>query len=115
MRVLGLETSCDETAAAVVEDGRILSNIVSSQIHLHRQYKGIVPELASRAHLQKIAPVIEAACAAAGNKKLDAVAYTRGPGLMGPLLVGKVAAQTLASLRLSLGWHQSFRGPHFCR
>jgi N6-L-threonylcarbamoyladenine synthase len=96
MRVLGIETSCDETAAAVVENGKILSNVVSSQIHLHRRYKGIVPELASRAHLQKIAPVIEAALAQAGGKRLDAVAFTQGPGLMGPLLVGKVAAQTLA-------------------
>ncbi|MEK7857924.1 MAG: tRNA (adenosine(37)-N6)-threonylcarbamoyltransferase complex transferase subunit TsaD [Elusimicrobiota bacterium] len=98
MRVLGIETSCDETAAAVVEDGRVLSNVVSSQIHLHRRYQGIVPELASRAHLQKIAPVIEAALAGAAGRPIDAVAYTRGPGLMGPLLVGKVAAQTLAGL-----------------
>ena len=99
MRVLGIETSCDETAAAVVEDGRrVLSNVVSSQVHLHRRYRGIVPELASRAHLQKIAPVIEAALDVAGGAPLDAVAYTRGPGLMGPLLVGKVAAQTLARL-----------------
>lgn len=96
MRVLGIETSCDETAASLVEDGRILSNVVSSQIHLHREYQGIVPELASRAHLQKIAGVIEAALGPGG--KVDAVAYTRGPGLMGPLLVGKVAAQTLSEL-----------------
>jgi N6-L-threonylcarbamoyladenine synthase len=97
LRVLGIETSCDETAAAVVENGsKVLSNVVSSQIHLHRQFSGIVPELASRAHLQKIAGVIEAACMGAG--RLDAVAYTQGPGLMGPLLVGKVAAQTLAHI-----------------
>lgn len=96
MRVLGIETSCDETAAAVVEDGRILSNVVSSQIHLHRRYRGIVPELASRAHLQKIAPIIDAALDEADCRQLDAVAFTQGPGLMGPLLVGKVAAQTLA-------------------
>ncbi|MBI5631032.1 MAG: tRNA (adenosine(37)-N6)-threonylcarbamoyltransferase complex transferase subunit TsaD [Elusimicrobia bacterium] len=96
MRILGIETSCDETAAAVVENGRVLSNVVSSQIRLHRQYRGIVPELASRAHLQKIAPVIEAALG--GVSRLDAVAYTQGPGLMGPLLVGKVAAQALAQL-----------------
>jgi N6-L-threonylcarbamoyladenine synthase len=69
---------------------------VSSQLHLHRKYQGIVPELASRAHLQKIADVIDQARADAGARSLDAVAYTRGPGLMGPLLVGKVAAQTLA-------------------
>jgi N6-L-threonylcarbamoyladenine synthase len=97
MRVLGIETSCDETAAALVEDGRrILSNVVSSQVHLHREYHGIVPELASRAHLQKIAPVIELALGR--YESIDAVAYTQGPGLMGPLLVGKVAAQTLAHL-----------------
>ena len=96
MRVLGIETSCDETAAAVVDDEKsLLSNVVSSQLHLHRRYQGIVPELASRAHLQKIAEVIDQARVDAGGKPLDAVAYTRGPGLMGPLLVGKVAAQTL--------------------
>lgn len=99
LRILGIETSCDETAAAVVEDGRIiLSNVISSQVPLHRKYQGIVPELASRAHLQKIASVITAAREEAGGQRLDAVAYTRGPGLMGPLLVGKVAAATLAGL-----------------
>ena len=98
-RVLGIETSCDETAAALVEGGRILSNVVSSQVALHEKYRGIVPELASRAHLQKISGVLEAALAGSGAKGLDCVAYTRGPGLMGPLLVGKVAAQTLAWLR----------------
>ncbi len=99
MKILGIETSCDETAAAVVEDGRrILSNVVSSQLHLHRKYRGIVPELASRAHLQKIASVIESARVESGGGRLDAVAYTQGPGLLGPLLVGKVAAQTLAHI-----------------
>jgi N6-L-threonylcarbamoyladenine synthase len=98
LRVLGIETSCDETAAAVVEDGKLLSNVVSSQIHLHEKFRGIVPELASRAHLQKIAPVIAAAWQEAGGKPLDGVAYTRGPGLMGPLLVGKVAAQALSQV-----------------
>ncbi len=100
MRVLGIETSCDETAAAVVEDGRrLLSNVISSQVELHRRYRGIVPELASRAHLQKISQVIEAALEEAGGRPPDAVAFTRGPGLMGSLLVGKVAAQTLAVLQ----------------
>lgn len=99
MRVLGIETSCDETAAAVVEDGRrLVSNVISSQVDLHRRYRGIVPELASRAHLQKIAQVTAAALDAAGGRPPDAVAYTRGPGLMGSLLVGKVAAQTLSLL-----------------
>ena len=91
MRVLGIETTCDETAAAVVEDGRILSNIVSSQIRLHRRYRGVVPELAARAHLQRIGQVVEAALREAGGRP-DAVAFARGPGLMGPLLVGKMAA-----------------------
>ncbi|MBI4377203.1 MAG: tRNA (adenosine(37)-N6)-threonylcarbamoyltransferase complex transferase subunit TsaD [Elusimicrobia bacterium] len=98
VRVLGIETSCDETAAAVVESGRLRSNIVSSQLHLHRRFEGIVPELASRAHLQKIAGVIDASLRESGSRKLDAVAFTQGPGLLGPLLVGKVAAQTLAHL-----------------
>lgn len=99
MKILGIETSCDETAAAVVaDDSRILANVVSSQIELHRLYRGIVPELASRAHLRKIAPVVEEALHDAGLSRPDAVAYTRGPGLLGPLLVGKVAAQTLAYL-----------------
>lgn len=99
MKVLGIETSCDETAAAVVQDGRrILSNVVSSQVLLHKEYRGIVPELASRAHLQKIASVIEAALRISGGPSVDAVACTQGPGLMGPLLVGKVAAQTLAHI-----------------
>jgi len=89
MRVLGIETSCDETAAGVVEDGRILSNVVSSQIRLHRRFHGVVPELAARAHLQRIGEVVEAAL---GGRTVDAVAFARGPGLMGPLLVGKMAA-----------------------
>jgi len=96
MRVLGIETSCDETAAAVLENGRILSNVVSSQIALHREFNGVVPELAARAHLQRIYPVIDAARRQAGGKNIHAVAYTRGPGLLGPLLVGKVAAQAIS-------------------
>ncbi|MDE2491632.1 MAG: tRNA (adenosine(37)-N6)-threonylcarbamoyltransferase complex transferase subunit TsaD [Elusimicrobia bacterium] len=98
MRVLGLETSCDDTSAAVVEDGRLRSNVVSSQIALHRPFRGVVPELASRAHLANLVPVVERALAEAGRGRIDAVAFTRGPGLMGPLLVGKVAGQTLARL-----------------
>ena len=98
MIVLGIETSCDDTSAAVVENGRLRSNVVSSQTALHRPFRGVVPELASRAHLANLMPAVERALAEAGGKKIDAVAYTRGPGLMGPLLVGKVAAQTLARL-----------------
>jgi N6-L-threonylcarbamoyladenine synthase len=89
MRILGIETSCDETAAGVVEDGCILSNVVSSQIRLHRRFHGVVPELAARAHLQRIGEVVEDAL---GGREVDAVAFARGPGLMGPLLVGKMAA-----------------------
>ena len=98
MRILGLETSCDDTSAAVVENGRLRSNIVSSQTALHRPYRGVVPELAARAHLDNLMPAVARALKDAGPGKLDAVAYTRGPGLMGPLLIGKVAAQTLARL-----------------
>ena len=98
MRILGLETSCDDTSAAVVENGRLRSNVVSSQTALHRPYRGVVPELAARAHLSLLMPAVERALKNAGPGKIDAVAYTRGPGLMGPLLIGKVAAQTLARL-----------------
>ncbi|MFA6316783.1 MAG: tRNA (adenosine(37)-N6)-threonylcarbamoyltransferase complex transferase subunit TsaD [Elusimicrobiota bacterium] len=96
--VLGIETSCDETAAAVVAGGRVLSSVVSSQIRLHRRFHGVVPELASRAHLQKIAAVVDRALADAGVARTDAVAFTRGPGLVGSLLVGRVAAETLSRL-----------------
>ncbi len=98
MRILGLETSCDDTSAAVVENGRVRSNVVSSQTALHAPYRGVVPELASRAHLDNLMPAVCRALSIAGPGKLDAVAYTRGPGLMGPLLIGKVAAQTLARI-----------------
>ncbi|HEX4048935.1 MAG TPA: tRNA (adenosine(37)-N6)-threonylcarbamoyltransferase complex transferase subunit TsaD, partial [Elusimicrobiota bacterium] len=87
MRVLGIETSCDDTSAAVVEDGKVRSSVVSSQTALHRPFRGVVPELASRAHLSNLVPVVERALAGAGRGAVDAVAFTRGPGLMGPLLV----------------------------
>lgn len=98
-RVLGIETSCDETAAAVVADGRrILSNVVASQAQLHSAYGGVVPELASRHHVEAIAPVVEAAMAEAGTRfdELAAVAVTQGPGLVGSLLVGLQAAKAIA-------------------
>ena len=98
MRVLGIETSCDDTSAAVVSDGRLLSSVVSSQTALHRPFRGVVPELAARAHLSNLVGVVERALAEAGRGRIDAVAFTRGPGLMGPLLIGKVAGQTLARL-----------------
>ncbi|HOU13866.1 MAG TPA: tRNA (adenosine(37)-N6)-threonylcarbamoyltransferase complex transferase subunit TsaD [Anaerolineae bacterium] len=91
MRILGIETSCDETAAAVVEDGcAILSNVIASQVDLHAQYGGVFPELASRAHVEAIAPVVEQALrdAHVGWEDLNAIAVTYGPGLPGSLLVG---------------------------
>ena len=104
--LLGVETSCDETAAAVVtDDGRILSNVVSSQAELHARYGGVVPEVASRRHLELVAPVVEEALAEAGTSldEIDAVAVTRGPGLIGALLVGISAAKAVAwSRRLPL-------------
>ena len=98
-RILAIETSCDETSAAVVVDGRhILSNIVSSQIALHAPYGGVVPELASRHHLENICPVITQAMdeAKVEYADLDAVAVTQGPGLVGSLLVGLEAAKAIA-------------------
>ncbi|MDW8396373.1 MAG: tRNA (adenosine(37)-N6)-threonylcarbamoyltransferase complex transferase subunit TsaD [Anaerolineae bacterium] len=91
VRILAIETSCDETAAAVVDDGRVIrSNVVSSQIDLHRQYGGVFPELASRAHVEAIVPVVQQAMAQADAtwETLSAVAVTRGPGLPGALVVG---------------------------
>jgi len=97
--ILGIETSCDETAAAVVQDGNIvLSNIVSSQIAIHQKFGGVVPEVASRHHVQNIIPIIEQALAEAkiGLNDLSAIAVTYGPGLVGSLLVGLSAAKALA-------------------
>ncbi len=97
--ILGIETSCDETAASVVEDGRrILSNVVASQIDLHAQYGGVFPEIASREHVLKIIPVIEEALKDAGIlfRDLAAVAVTHGPGLAGSLLVGVNTAKAIA-------------------
>ncbi len=99
MKILGLETSCDETACAVVEDGRVvLSNVVSTQNELHQRYKGVVPEIASRAHLERILPVIDEALrvAGVGYKDLDAIAVGNRPGLVGSLVVGVAAAKALA-------------------
>jgi N6-L-threonylcarbamoyladenine synthase len=99
MRILGIETSCDETAAAVVEDGRIvLSDVVQSQIDLHRIYGGVVPEIACRAHIETIHPVVDKALrdAGMGPGDVDAVAVTSAPGLVGALLVGVSFAKALA-------------------
>jgi N6-L-threonylcarbamoyladenine synthase len=100
-RVLGIETSCDETAAAVVDGGTtIVSSVVSSQIDLHARYGGVVPELAGRAHVELLTPVLSEALAAAGSddqgRGIEAVAVTYGPGLIGSLLVGVAEAKALA-------------------
>ncbi len=97
IRILGIESSCDETAASVIENGKILSNIVASQ-DVHKEYGGVVPELASRAHQQNIVPVVDTALKKAGIDlvDLDAVAVTEGPGLLGSLLVGVSFAKSLS-------------------
>ena len=98
--ILGIESTCDETAAAVVADGYLVrSNIVASQVDLHAKYRGVVPEIASRAHLENILPVLREAIAAAGLREfdeLDAIAVAHRPGLIGSLLIGVTAAKTLA-------------------
>src|SRR5256712_13213305 len=106
MLILGIETSCDETAAAVVRDGRIIeSNVIASQADLHRRFGGVVPELASRKHIERLLPVIDESLEQAGValRDLDAVAVTYGPGLVGALAVGVSPAKSLApSLDLPL-------------
>jgi len=100
--ILGVETSCDETAAAVVtQDGQILSNVVSSQAELHARFGGVVPEVASRRHLELVTPVIREALseAGAGLDEVELVAVTAGPGLIGALLVGVAAAKAIAWAR----------------
>ena len=98
--ILGIESSCDDTAAAVVRDGQLLSNVIADQ-EVHRKYGGVVPELASRAHQQNIIPVVDSALKAAGVQRedLSAVAFTRGPGLLGSLLVGTSFAKGFALAR----------------
>jgi N6-L-threonylcarbamoyladenine synthase len=106
MIILGIETSCDETAAAVVENGRtIRSDVVSSQIDIHHPYGGVVPELASRKHIESIVPVIKEAIRQSGieQENLDAVAATQGPGLIGALLIGFSFAKAFA-FALGLPW-----------
>ena len=99
MLVLGIETSCDETAAAIVRDGcRIVSSVIASQIDTHRRFGGVVPELASREHLLKIGPIVEQAFTDSGFHldDIDGIAATSGPGLIGSLLVGLTYAKALA-------------------
>src|SRR5919202_1696299 len=97
--VLGIESSCDETAAAIVRDGReMVSSVISSQIETHKRFGGVVPELASREHLDKIVPVVAEAFARAGvrQEEIDGIAVTQGPGLVGSLLVGISYAKAMA-------------------
>jgi N6-L-threonylcarbamoyladenine synthase len=99
MLVLGIETSCDETAAAIVRDGReIVSSVIASQVETHKRFGGVVPEIASREHLDKIVPIVEEAFARAGmqTKDIDGIAVTIGPGLVGSLLVGVSYAKAMA-------------------
>lgn len=107
--ILALETSCDETAAAVVRDRTVLSNVVASQIDLHRRYGGVVPEMASRAHVENLGAVVEAALQEAGLgwSAIDSIAATCAPGLVGALMVGLTAGKTLAMLH-----HKPFLGIH---
>ena len=105
-RILGIETSCDETAAAIVRRGTdVMSSVVSSQIELHRRYGGVVPEVASRAHVETLMPVIAQSIVEAGlqDREIDAIAATHGPGLVGALLVGVSAAKAM-----SLVWDVPF-------
>ena len=98
MLVLGIESSCDETSAAVVKDGKMLSNVIASQIKVHSKYGGVVPEIASRKHIEAINPVIEQALsdAGVGLNEIEGIAVTRGPGLIGSLLIGLAMAKALA-------------------
>lgn len=109
-RVLGIETSCDETAAAVVEGGvRVLSNVVASQFDLHAKYGGVVPEIASRAHLERLDAVVEESLHRAGSTRddINAVAVTYAPGLVGALLIGVAGAKALA-----WAWKKPLVGVH---
>jgi N6-L-threonylcarbamoyladenine synthase len=98
MKVLGIETSCDETGVAVVDDDTVLANLIASQVRLHERFGGVVPELASRAHVEALTPLMDEALATAGVgfTDLDGVAVTAGPGLVGALLVGIAAAKSVA-------------------
>lgn len=102
MRILGIETSCDETAASVVEDGQMmLSSVISSSVDLHAAYGGVVPEIAARSHVEVMTPVIEQALIVSGVgwDQIDAIAVTSRPGLLGSLLIGVMTARTLAIIK----------------
>ncbi len=95
--ILGIESTCDETAAALVADGRrVINNVVATQVELHARYRGVVPEIASRAHLENLLPVLIEACGPTGLEAVDAIAVAHRPGLIGSLLIGVTAAKTLA-------------------
>jgi N6-L-threonylcarbamoyladenine synthase len=98
MIVLGIESSCDETAAAIVHNGKMLSNVIASQIAVHSPYGGVVPEIASRKHIEAINPVIKQALSDANItlKEIEGIAVTRGPGLIGSLLIGLSTAKAMA-------------------
>lgn len=106
MKILGLETTCDETACSILENRRILANVIFSQVFLHKKFDGVVPELASRAHLEKISFIVRTGLKKSGislplkngRRQIDAVVFSRGPGLPGALLVGRVAAETLSRI-----------------
>lgn len=102
MKILGIETSCDETAASVVSDGRILhSNVIKSQIDIHAEYGGVVPEVAARSHIEVVLPVVQKALDDANTNwsEINAIAVTHAPGLIGSLLVGTLTARTLALIK----------------
>ncbi|MDJ0877656.1 MAG: tRNA (adenosine(37)-N6)-threonylcarbamoyltransferase complex transferase subunit TsaD [Halieaceae bacterium] len=108
MRVLGLETSCDETGIALYDSERgLLADALYSQVEVHKEYGGVVPELASRDHVRKSLPLVQQVLAEAGSERPDAVAYTAGPGLVGALMVGATLARSLA-----LGWGVPVLGVH---
>lgn len=114
MKILGLETTCDETACSILENRKVLANVIFSQVFLHKEFNGVVPELASRAHLEKISFIIKTGLEKAGyslplsynrdtrrmskGTRIDAVVFARGPGLPGALLVGRVAAETISRI-----------------
>ena len=114
MRILGIESSCDETAVAIVEDGqKILSNVVVSQIDIFAAYGGVIPEIAARSHLEAILPAVHQAFKEAGLKtsdnqddwsKIDAIAVTHTPGLLGSLLVGTLTARTINPISTLIGF-----------
>ena len=108
--ILAIESSCDETAAAVIKNGRtVLSNVINSQIEIHKRYGGVVPEIASRCHTEAIGTVVDEALNPAGVtlNDLTAIAVTYGPGLVGALLVGVSFAKALSMATFSLGAHSA--------